>query len=120
MPAEESQETAVIPATESSEQPQDASTEPKQKFTGKKRRFHAKSDPNKKKKVEQPESPENEEESEPKLDLSSKLHTQNSRLCASYLQQWKYERESWRFQKVRQVWILRHMYDRLQVRFGRV
>ena len=113
MPAEEIQETTSVAAPQASDAPQDASTEVKPKFTGKKRRFHAKSDPNKKKKVEQPA----EEEQEEKLDLSSKLHSQNSRLCASYLQQWKYERESWRFQKVRQIWILRHMYDRLHVRY---
>ena len=32
-------------------------------------------------------------------------------LAIMYLKQWKKHRDEWKFQKVRQVWLLTHMYD---------
>ncbi|CAH1793780.1 unnamed protein product [Owenia fusiformis] len=33
------------------------------------------------------------------------------KLCLQYLKEWKTNKEKWSFQKVRQVWLLKHMYD---------
>jgi hypothetical protein len=46
----------------------------------------------------------------------SKKSSSSSRDCAlQYLQNWKHQPDSWSFQKVRQVWLLKHMYDTTQV-----
>ena len=38
-----------------------------------------------------------------------------SEACKEYLEMWKRTRTLWKFQKVRQVWLLQHMYDTEQV-----
>ena len=35
--------------------------------------------------------------------------------CQEYLENWKHRKSLWKFQKVRQVWLLQHMYDTEQV-----
>ncbi|PIK33135.1 hypothetical protein BSL78_30054 [Apostichopus japonicus] len=39
----------------------------------------------------------------------------SQRPCLRYLQLWDKERDSWHFQKVRQVWLLQNMYDKVKV-----
>lgn len=38
------------------------------------------------------------------------------KLASEYLKQWSDDRKNWKFQKVRQVWLLKHMYKQDQVR----
>lgn len=38
------------------------------------------------------------------------------KLASEYLKQWSDDRKNWKFQKVRQVWLLKHMYNQDQVR----
>jgi hypothetical protein len=54
------------------------------------------------------ENPEGEQE-QPQTQPDQKSN-KTKFLASSYLQQWKYEKDSWKFQKVRQVWILRNMW----------
>lgn len=37
------------------------------------------------------------------------------KLASEYLKQWSDDRKNWKFQKVRQVWLLKHMYNQDQV-----
>lgn len=52
------------------------------------------------------------EEKEAALNESTKEQKNKSRKMAlSYLKCWKKQQEQWKFQKVRQTWLLKHMYD---------
>lgn len=39
-------------------------------------------------------------------------------LAVEYLRAWKSDRSSWKFQKVRQTWLLSNLYDEVKVRRG--
>uniref|UniRef100_A0A8B8CLS0 Uncharacterized protein C7orf50 homolog n=1 Tax=Crassostrea virginica TaxID=6565 RepID=A0A8B8CLS0_CRAVI len=51
------------------------------------------------------------ENDQPTLDPEQKA----DKLASEYLKQWSSDRKSWKFQKVRQVWLLKHMYNSEQV-----
>lgn len=44
---------------------------------------------------------------EKKLKSSVKMQEK----CLNYLSQWKYNRNEWKFEKLRQVWLINHMFD---------
>lgn len=54
------------------------------------------------------------ENDQPTLDPEQKA----DKLASEYLKQWSSDRKSWKFQKVRQVWLLKHMYNSEQVSFN--
>ena len=50
------------------------------------------------------------------LQKKKKLHKEQKsgisvKSCSDYLNTWKTDRENWKFIKVRQTWLLQHMYD---------
>ncbi|KAL5018847.1 hypothetical protein ScPMuIL_004569 [Solemya velum] len=54
------------------------------------------------------------EEKKNKKELDEKKESAKTP-ALEYLKQWKSDRKNWKFQKVRQVWVLQHMYDDAQI-----
>ncbi|XP_062617726.1 cylicin-2-like [Saccostrea cucullata] len=74
-----------------------------------------KKQPTESKKSKKKKKKQKNKETDQTDEATSDTEQKAEKLASEYLHQWANNRESWKFQKVRQVWLLKHMYSENKV-----
>jgi hypothetical protein len=66
--------------------------------------------------IEQEPQPKRKKKSKTKKKVQAIQNSDgNKDKCIDYLKKWREDRQNWKFEKLRQIWLFRHMLDPLKV-----